>query len=106
MTAYTPRWVLPLVLVTLSLPAGLGQEAKSPLNLLDPARLPPEEKFAWQPKELVAVLVDVTPYSSRWPITTIGSWSSATSTAENSADVAAAGAESMAVASKPASDAR
>jgi hypothetical protein len=28
----------------------------SPLDRLDPARIPPEERFDWQPKELVAVL--------------------------------------------------
>jgi serine/threonine protein kinase/WD40 repeat protein len=29
---------------------------KSPLDALDPAAIPPEERFDWQPKELVAVL--------------------------------------------------
>ena len=38
------------------MPAAQGQKAGSPLDRLEPARIPAQERFPWQPEGLVAVL--------------------------------------------------
>jgi len=48
--------VSPLSQQSLTIDKATESQPAAPLNKLDPGQIPPEDRFAWQPRELVAVL--------------------------------------------------